>query len=399
MQKTPLLSLLVAALFSLALALWAPPMAGPDETAHMAYVTSLSRGQMPQIGGKHQADLLTGVTFQAQHPPLFYALAMPLVRVANGNFALANKLIRCLGVLFFIGTVWLSFLLVRELSEESSSIPVHTAFFVATNPHLLFTSSMTNNDGLSIFLGTACLWFTARAAKSEKRSHFLMLAGLGGGLALLTKATALAAVLGAAVLIWRYKHRSSAKNAVLSTTLGLLIFSPWLFYMQMRYGTLAPRQFEPLFAGGLIEALTQPTVSIYGAYIVWGEMWPGVALPLWQMHSLFGDSEIYFYIEWFFGLLYGAAFLWLAWKQEQQWVIVFMLTLFTLIFAQAMLRDKEALLFASRYGPTAGVPLAFVFASFLAKQSALRQKAFLISWSVSAALLYGYIWNFLGKAG
>lgn len=405
------LVLCIAGVFSLILAWFSPPLAGPDETAHVAYVAALANGHMPQLGGMHQADITTGVTFQAQHPPLFYALAAPIFKVFAANLPLANRITRLLGVASFLLTIFLVYHVATLLSDDkNSSWPLLSAIFVAANPHLLLISSFVNNDALAILLGTLCLWCAAHVAASKpdtrRKKPWLLLAALAGGLALLTKFTALSLVVAAALLAGQ--KNTTAENAAKATKnlgrgaillfLAALFVVPWLFYMKNAYGSIAPQQFTPVFEHGIGEALTQPEVAIYAAYMVWGELCLGLALPLWQTHTLFGDFPLYFYFEWFLGFVFGLFCCWLAWRERQRWALFTFPLLWMLIWSQALFRDREAMLFASRYGPTAAGILALLFASCLARQSPKLQSLVTGVWLFCATGIYLFLFLFLTKS-
>ena len=396
-------TLCLATILSFILAWSAPPFAGPDEGAHMAYVAALANGHMPQLGSMQQADIETGVTFQAQHPPLFYAVAAPLFRVFSPNLALVNRVIRLLCVASFVLTIFFAYKLTYLLNENrNSSWPAIAAFLMAANPHFLLVSSFVNNDGPAIMLGTACLCFAAKFACSPnsettlRRFRWLLIAALAGGLALFTKFTALSLVFGAAILVGHNATRfEKVWHCGLLFFISLLFVVPWLLYMKNTFGTLAPQQFHPVFTGGWREAVEQPNVAIYAAYMVWGELCLGLFLPLWQTHTLFGDFPLYFYFEWFLGLVSGILICWLAWRERQRWIVAILLSLWILILSQALFRDREAILFASRYGPTAAGAVAIVIASIIARQSEKITKFIVATWLCVATGIYIFIFSFL----
>lgn len=393
--------LAVAALFSLVLSIGAPPLSGPDETAHIAYVAALANGHMPRLGGMHEADIVNGVTFEAQHPPLFYAIASLPFRVFGSNVAFADHVIRLIGVASFLLTIFFAYHLTAKLTAHNKHRrwPLLAALLVATNPHLLFVSSMANNDGFSIMLATASLLAAATfGQKAEHGARWPLLIGIIGGLALLTKSTAIGPVLAAAYLVGQgTAPMERLRRGGMVLVIAALFIAPWLLYMKENFSTLAPQQFNPVFRGGWIEALGQPEVVLYACYMIWSELCPGIALPLWQTHTLFGNYPWYFYVEWFFGFLVGLGVFWLAWREKQAWAAVVLPAIFLLITWHSLIRDREAILFASRYGIGGTVAVSVLVASYLSRQKPVVQRALSGVWLCGALGLYIFIFSFLGR--
>src|SRR5258706_286292 len=75
--RFPAWQVAVAAILAAICAFALPAYSGPDELAHVAYVAALAKGRLPIIPAGELADLATGTTWQGQHPPLFYLVALP----------------------------------------------------------------------------------------------------------------------------------------------------------------------------------------------------------------------------------------------------------------------------------------------------------------------------------
>ena len=167
---------------------------------------------------------------------------------------LAVHLVRFFSVALGIWSVYLTWMLVREIYPTHEWVAVLAAAVHAFTPMHLFISSSVNNDNLIIPLSTLALLLMVRGVKRAgtplARAELRQTLGLGCviALALLTKASGLAllALAGAALawatwrrpqqVVWRTRFGQFGLQ-VLALLAPPLAFSGWWFYRNVRlYG-------------------------------------------------------------------------------------------------------------------------------------------------------------------
>ena len=158
---------------------------------------------------------------------------------------LAVRLVRLFSVLLSAGTVWLTYLIAREVLPGRPEIRLGAAAFVAFLPMFIFISGSVNNDNLAILLASLAIWLMIRIVNrvndgrvSPSRSlwGYWLLVGIVVGLAILTKEGTFGLfpiALGAIFLTeWR-RHRDEGGEETLlqpllrsggRTILGLVLF-------------------------------------------------------------------------------------------------------------------------------------------------------------------------------
>lgn len=208
----------------------------PDEPWHYRYVESIAlRGKLPSLSETHQA----------QHPPLYYALAAAWYRL--GALALRGdsleRWVRLLSTLLSLGTLLLVFTLARRFLADGALPQTATVATVALLPLFTYMSAVVNNDALNILLFTATLLVLVRGCLegfTVKRAAWL--GGLSG-LGLLTKESGLAAVpVCLIVIVWDARARGATYSTVakqLAAYLGaaLLVCGWWFARNQRLFGS------------------------------------------------------------------------------------------------------------------------------------------------------------------
>ena len=180
----------------------------PDEPWHYRYVESIAlRGELPSLSETHQA----------QHPPLYYALAAAWYRLgalALGGAAL-ERWIRLLSTLLSLGTLVLVFSVAKHFLPDRALPQIATVAAAAFLPLFTYMSAVVNNDALNILLFTATLLLLVRGCLegfSLRRAFWL---GVLSGLGLLTKESALAALPACLiVVVWDGRARGATYCAV-----------------------------------------------------------------------------------------------------------------------------------------------------------------------------------------
>ncbi len=240
-QQRCLLLAIIVGLFALCAALWSlatPPFESPDETGHARYVNFLLDHQRLPVPGIDAPG-------EAHQPPLYYALAASVARVASlGPVALEprrnpafrwyggreeNKYLhdedespplagsartlhwlRLLSVAMGAATV----LLVHFMGSGTGDllVPSMAPAMVAFIPQFTFISGCLNNDNLATLLASATLVCLMRAMSSPGRTATWAGAGVLAGFALLTKFTALTLVPCGLVALWLARRNGPAWN-------------------------------------------------------------------------------------------------------------------------------------------------------------------------------------------
>jgi len=402
-----------AALLCLGLGLWLalvlPPYSGPDESGHVAYIAALNQGHWPllsqQQGG---ADIRTGTTWQVQHPPLYYLLVTPLYHLLGSGAANGLFVARFVSLLSLVVVVLWSGALVRELSPAPESSPqAWLPWVLATHPTLLYICAMANNEGMSAALSVGALWAAARFQRSlpvanpesgqtpRWPSKALWLVVLLSGLALLTKLTAIAGVVGAAYLAGRQQpSRIRLRIAAFILVGSVLFWLPWGLWATHLYGTPVPNSFDrPAFQDGIWGVLFVPLDAVRVAYMMSAQFLSGLVWPYW----IFQGSCINSYLtkecgatcsdcRWLLmaPVVFGGGLCYLAYRHPSLrfafWSIV---AVFSLILWHEFSRDGQTLFFASRYTPT-----SIILATLLAGAELQTRPR---SWRWIAGALWG-VW-------
>ncbi len=204
-----------------------PIFEAPDEIQHFFYVVHVAEGE-----GLPRQDLTDTQALwdqEGSQPPLFYALAAPLIATLDlsgapslvwenehanlGNpldplnknrvvhtereewpyrdAVLAIHLVRWLSLLLGAGTVLLTYLTVRELLPDRPTLALATAALTAFMPQFLFISSAVSNDNLVTFLATLTAYLLTRGLRRPHRWGWALLLGGALGLIALSKLSGL----------------------------------------------------------------------------------------------------------------------------------------------------------------------------------------------------------------
>ena len=254
------LLLLVVGLFGVTWALVVPAWQAPDEDVHFSYTqTIVERGQLPGNGPREvsseqrqsmdflntdQTVLIPGTkpdwsplsadvfrhdsrdtprddggspNGSSSNPPAYYLYESVPYALASGSDLITRAYVmRLFAVAWLLVTTTAAWLLAGELFGRNRLLQLVTAATIGLWPMLSFISSTLNPDGMLVALWTLCIWLGVsilRRGVSAPRAIGLCLCV---GLALVTKATALALVPPAAFALglgmWRARSRLSAKQ-------------------------------------------------------------------------------------------------------------------------------------------------------------------------------------------
>ncbi|MDQ3815629.1 MAG: glycosyltransferase family 39 protein, partial [Armatimonadota bacterium] len=288
----PGLPVAIAAAFGLCFAVVLPAYSGPDEIGHVAYVAALAQGHLPLAPSQAIADIHTGTTWQAQHPPLFYLLATPFYLACGQNPTIGLYVLRCLCVAALMVTVWMVHRLATQLLPAPAARPA--ALFAATHPVLVYVSAMANNEALAVTLAVACVWAATQAHPAPQSRRWLLLTAALGGLGLLTKLTAIAGVIAAAAIVGQGQPlRKRVARATLVLAGAIAFWLPWGLWMYHLHGAFIPSPIQrPTFVGGLGALFLYPGDALRVAGITAAEFFIGFIAPYWLSQSRY----LYYYV-------------------------------------------------------------------------------------------------------
>jgi hypothetical protein len=243
---------------------------GPDEKEHFLYILSLAdRGALPTPDPARRTSPEQYVSYQAQHPPLFYALAALLYKAAAGfGLPVVWYLLRGLCALCGAAVVALSARAARAAFGDRPVVALAAAPFVAFLPMFGHMTGNLSNEPLAMALGAWAWLQMARIARGQTAFTLQggVLLGVTLGLAALTRLTALL-WLPPAVVVLTYaalRGRGAATALPAFVACFALLVAPWFVRNQIAFGTPLLRTFErPLLEGiTLGEYLVNPEQPI-----------------------------------------------------------------------------------------------------------------------------------------
>lgn len=230
---------------------------GPDESEHFIYILSLEeRGAIPKPAARWRTGPDQYVSYQAQHPPLFYFVAALLYRAVRSLspaviwFILRGFCALCGGVVVVL-TAWAA----RTAFPHQPLVVFASAPFIAFLPMFGHMMGNLSNEPLAMVF-TAAAWFQmvrlARGVRPLTLGSGALL-GLTLGLAAETRLTAVM-WLPAAFIVLVFCARKQSPAALTPILTFLVCFlgltCPWFLYNHAAYGTFVLRPYDrPMLQG------------------------------------------------------------------------------------------------------------------------------------------------------
>jgi len=253
-----------------------PLFESPDEVWHFEYVRYLAEGH-----GLPVSDLVSERPWhqEGSQPPLYYLLSAALtfwidtgdaeavirynphaaVGLAdapdNKNMmahtrleafpyhgtVLAAHLVRLLSVLMGATTVLCTYLIGLTLFPGRYTLAALAAAITAFNPQFVFISASINNDNVIVLLCSAAILLLMRVWRGEDRPSYMILLGLIGGLAAISKLSGLALLpfiaLVLVVAAWRRRSLPALVGWGARIGMPLLAVAGWWYWRNWRlYG-------------------------------------------------------------------------------------------------------------------------------------------------------------------
>lgn len=226
---------------------------GPDEKEYLLYVRSLAETVRPPRPTPAQRTSPSDyVCYQAQHPPLFFLLSVPLWKLFGGQGDAFWFLWR--GVCAALGGVMivLGARAARDAFPESRLVAVVAGPAIAFVPMLGHLMGNVSNEPLAMALGAGVWLRVVRHCRGEAPS-LRQAVGLGVllGLTLLTRLTGVLWILAAAVALLMVHRQRAVRPLVVMGVVAVAFLVPWLGYNLTQYGKPLLRTFNnPLLANG-----------------------------------------------------------------------------------------------------------------------------------------------------
>jgi 4-amino-4-deoxy-L-arabinose transferase-like glycosyltransferase len=265
------------------------PGAGPDEPAHLIYVQSLALdGRIPNLDGspEHYAPG-AAVSHQAQHPPLYYAIAAAVYRLASVRGDLQGyRVLRLLSVAIGLGVLafqWrLSGLVFKQAHLRLASVAT-----LAFLPMFTYIMAVVNNDCLAVLCSAAALDAILRSAAQRRGWWGPICAGLwvAAGVATKESALALLPVAAAGMLLPRegLRFRSRLAQACVAVAIGLIPALAWWWRNLLVHGTpFVYAYVQPIFPSAG-EALAKPGAAIYMLFLMAWQTFAFLWAPWWDL--------------------------------------------------------------------------------------------------------------------
>jgi hypothetical protein len=334
------LLLAATALIGVAHIAFLPPWEGYDETAHWSYIQELADTGHAPIYGKDElaadiaaypgpmayggtppfdktaratyrsyrlagAHALSGapthfvgfdtLNWQAQHPPLYYALMAPIYRAAHGLGWVDHLMVLRLAsfALAFAGLVIGVFATIRLIKPPSVWTGPIMAAWPFLFPQFFPEFARLGNDSLCLLIVSVVWALLLRLLTGEGRWASHLLLGVALGLGLLTKAFFLPIGAGVAVMLaahWQQGGRPRAQlgQAALAAIAALAIGAWWYVAKDMQTGSFTGSDEFIRFhqAGGLSRLVKafSPQALIRGLGVIpgtfaWAGTWSLARLP------------------------------------------------------------------------------------------------------------------------
>lgn len=182
---------------------------------------------------------LAGRTYEAIQPPLYYLLAAPafLIPVDHRDKVVV---IRLFDLALLMVALALAAALCREVLGPRWRVGYAAVLPIVLWPGVLVRMITISNDVLALPVGLLVALLTVGAWR-RRSPRWLLGAGAGLGVALLTKATLIfmvPALLVTAVSALRWPVPRARVAAVLSIVVPLVMITPWMVANSVRYDTL-----------------------------------------------------------------------------------------------------------------------------------------------------------------
>lgn len=273
-----------------------PPFTGHDEVAHFEYVRVLATERRvptlyshllpPDLYGYRQFSIqwdeeTFAPLYTAVHPPLYYALMVPVYRAVKDMRPEAIQYaLRFAAIPFGLVVVLLAWRLTDAVFPRDMFLGVTIPTIVAFQPQVSYEAAMVNNDIVAIALYSWLLYLLVLVVRDGVSTGRALLVGAAAGLALLAKGTAVMGLVLIPAAFWLGRSGTGVAGLLRplagAFAVAAAIAGPWWWFMVRTYG-------DPMAVAALAEmqpGLTQQgatflDVLFSGAFLAerWAETW------------------------------------------------------------------------------------------------------------------------------
>jgi 4-amino-4-deoxy-L-arabinose transferase-like glycosyltransferase len=183
---------------------------------------------------------LSGESYQAFEPPLYYLLVAPLFTVTD-DWSQRVKLVRLAGLAFLLAAAGIVYRFAGRVAPDARLPVFSLALTVLLWPGIVVRSATVANASLELLMACAVLYVLWRAdeLRDERR---LVIAGALLGLGLLTKLTLVA--LAPVLVVIAIRHGLARRDprswavAALAVVLPVLLMAPWAIFNLSHYDAI-----------------------------------------------------------------------------------------------------------------------------------------------------------------
>lgn len=175
----------------------------PDEPGHFSYIEELREGSYPELGRSRMTEEVShswrgegkapGLNWIAQHPPVYYLLALPVdvvAAAAGADFGTRVKAVRVVTALI-AGLALLGLGMFTRLATGNDTLAIAAAAFFAATPMFTHLGGGVTHDPLVAATVAWCAYWYVRWLRSD-RLRDILLCALFAALCMGTKITAIA---------------------------------------------------------------------------------------------------------------------------------------------------------------------------------------------------------------
>ncbi len=233
-----------------------------DEAAHFSYIEQIAQhGSLPVLGRTYVSDPvlaiaqgrypgppavsarhdgLSGLSYEAFQPPLYYALAVPVFDL-SGNYQTKAILLRFFDLGLLLVAIGLFGRLCHMVLKDRWLFGMATGMLAFALPGVVVVSVLISNMSLETPLVIACLselWLAWERSSPTRVLSASILAGLSMLTDLFGLALVPAVVAVAAVVLWRHHTRVDVAKVGAGAGLAGVIMAPWVAFNERTYHSL-----------------------------------------------------------------------------------------------------------------------------------------------------------------
>jgi len=266
----------------------------PDERAHLVYVQSLALdGRIPRLpAAPDEPERYApgqSVSHQAQHPPLYYAVAAVVYRLAGAsNDEQAYRVLRFLAIAIGLAALALQWRLCGLVFQQAH-LRLACLAIMAFMPMFTYIMAVVNNDCLAVlfFVGALAAILRCLSKPGDMWGPVKIGLWIAAGVATKESALALLPVAAAAMLLPRegVRFKSRLLQAAIVLVVGVLPACAWWYRNWVVHGsTFVYAYVEPIFRS-TADALSKPSAVISMLFITAGQSFAFFWGPWWELEK------------------------------------------------------------------------------------------------------------------